>query len=146
MKAIQQAIAIAILSTLPGTILANILPATAYTLQFKKGYTTQQVYLGRTVGERETDLGFELAGYIKKLTVNDGEHVHKGQLLATLDTSRLEQQRKVLNLAWLGRLHDNTASCSRALANQMMMHRRRRQQGRDAGQLLTGRPVRQNQN
>jgi len=79
-----------------GVASANMLSAQAYPLQLQAGYTNKQVFLGRTVGERETDIGFERQGYIATLRVNDGEKVRKGQILATLDTARLKQNRKVL--------------------------------------------------
>ena len=41
---------------------------------------------------RETDLGFNDAGRIARMLVEEGDRVHKGQLLATLDANRYQAQ------------------------------------------------------
>lgn len=41
---------------------------------------------------RESDLGFNDAGRIARMLVEEGDPVHKGQLLATLDASRYQAQ------------------------------------------------------
>ena len=87
---------ILVILLVPIGVNANMLFAKAYPLELQSGYTDKQAFLGRTIGERETDIGFERSGYIAKLTVNDGQSVQQGQVLATLDTTRLEQNRKVL--------------------------------------------------
>ena len=47
-------------------------------------------FAGRVESQQTLELGFELAGSINKLTVNEGDFVTQGQLIAQLDTSLLK--------------------------------------------------------
>ncbi|QDF75944.1 MULTISPECIES: efflux RND transporter periplasmic adaptor subunit [Shewanella] len=65
------------------------------------GYDTTQVFTGSIRAGNTTAIGFELAGKIKQLAVDSGNHVKQGELLAKLDTSLLEAEKRELmaNLA-----------------------------------------------
>ena len=52
-------------------------------------YTLKRTFIGRVEAARNTDLGFELAGKISSILVDEGARVAQGQVLAYLDTDRL---------------------------------------------------------
>ncbi len=52
-------------------------------------YTLKRTFIGRVEATRNIDLGFELAGKISSILVDEGLRVAKGQVLAYLDTDRL---------------------------------------------------------
>jgi len=56
-------------------------------------YTIRREYFGRVEATRYSELGFELAGELERLGVDEGDVVAKGQLLAALDSARLEARR-----------------------------------------------------
>ena len=59
-------------------------------------YTLKRTFLGRVEAARSTDLGFELAGKILSIEVDEGDNVKQGQVLAYLDLDRLQARRKEL--------------------------------------------------
>ncbi|MCG9723191.1 efflux RND transporter periplasmic adaptor subunit [Shewanella sp. Isolate7] len=59
-------------------------------------YDTAQVFTGSIRAGNTTAIGFELAGKIKHLAVDSGNHVKQGDLLAELDTSLLEAEKREL--------------------------------------------------
>jgi membrane fusion protein (multidrug efflux system) len=89
---------------------------------------------GTVAWRRETSLGFTSAGRIAKVTVNEGDSVHAGQLLAALDlttvaasvsTARAERDRaaaeyarsaKLLEQGWVTRPRVDTARATLAAA------------------------------
>ncbi len=62
----------------------------------RDGYTVTRRYLGRIEAARRTALGFEEGGLIAEVLVGEGDLVAKGDVLARLDTDRLEDERAVL--------------------------------------------------
>ncbi len=56
-------------------------------------YHRQRYYLGKVETQRSSFLGFEVAGMIKTIYVREGEFIEEGNLLAELDTQRLEAAR-----------------------------------------------------
>jgi RND family efflux transporter MFP subunit len=52
-------------------------------------YQAQRVFAGRVVGSQRADIGFELDGKVAKVTVEDGQQVKAGDILARLDTRSL---------------------------------------------------------
>lgn len=60
------------------------------------GYTTERAYTGELVAQRSSALGFERAGTLVTLWVDDGDTVAAGQPLAQLDTRSLEAERQQL--------------------------------------------------
>jgi RND family efflux transporter MFP subunit len=59
----------------------------------QESYQTTTRYVGRIEPARQTDLAFELAGLVLKMDVDEGDTVRAGDVIATLDTQRLEAQR-----------------------------------------------------
>ena len=55
-------------------------------------YTHSQQFTGTVRAGNTTDIGFELAGKLNQLTVDSGDQVQQGQLLAKLDTRLLEAE------------------------------------------------------
>src|SRR5678809_1030219 len=48
-------------------------------------YAAKLEYSGSLASTRETKLSFKIGGIISKIYVKEGDHVSRGQLLATLD-------------------------------------------------------------
>ncbi|MBD0335674.1 MAG: efflux RND transporter periplasmic adaptor subunit [Cyanobacteria bacterium Co-bin13] len=79
------------------TAQAQALPVQTVRLTPVDRYETQRTYTGEVVARRSSDLGFEGAGTLTKLLVDDGDSVTAGQPLAHLDTRSLEaQQQQIL--------------------------------------------------
>ncbi|CAA0087969.1 Efflux pump periplasmic linker BepF [Zhongshania aliphaticivorans] len=52
-------------------------------------YEAQRLFAGRVIGSQRADIGFELAGKVAEVTVEDGQQVNAGEVLARLDTRSL---------------------------------------------------------
>lgn len=63
---------------------------TAITVQ--DSYAVGQEFIGRVEPRQDSELGFENGGTIAALLVDEGDHVKKGQILATLDTRTIKAQ------------------------------------------------------
>ncbi len=59
-------------------------------------YTAWRDYLGRVEARRRSEVGFELAGKLDQLLVDEGDAVEVGQVIARLDTERLAARRAEL--------------------------------------------------
>lgn len=68
-------------------------------LQMQTSYQQQTVAYGRVEPAQRIDSGFELAGTLQKIWVDEGQSFVEGQLLAQLDTKRLEAGMLELNAA-----------------------------------------------
>lgn len=55
-------------------------------------YPARSFYTGRVEPSRRSDLGFELGGQLHSVTVEEGALVSAGELLARLDTDRIDAQ------------------------------------------------------
>jgi RND family efflux transporter MFP subunit len=62
-------------------------------VEFESGYEAEDRFVGRVEAARASDLGFELAGTVASLGVDDGHQVEAGQVLAELDVARLNARR-----------------------------------------------------
>jgi len=58
-----------------------------------------RAFVGRVEAARSSQLGFELSGTVIGMTVEDGEHVTKDQVIAELDTARLKARKAQLEAA-----------------------------------------------
>ncbi|MEM8953235.1 MAG: efflux RND transporter periplasmic adaptor subunit [Verrucomicrobiota bacterium] len=56
-------------------------------------YDVQDRFVGRVEAARSSALGFELPGTVEMMSVDDGMRVETGDVLARLDTARLEARR-----------------------------------------------------
>jgi HlyD family secretion protein len=64
--------------------------ATAWWLRFKEnGPKNGSIFVSGNIEATEVDLSFRLAGQIKTLTIEEGDKVRQGQVVATLDTDTL---------------------------------------------------------
>ncbi|MBV7316402.1 efflux RND transporter periplasmic adaptor subunit [Shewanella sp. NIFS-20-20] len=68
-------------------------------LVLSPGFQQQQRFTGSVRAANTTLIGFELAGRIEQLTVDSGDKVKQGQVLARLDTSLLEAMERELQAA-----------------------------------------------
>ena len=62
-------------------------------VQFEDHYTIARSFLGQVEATSDASLSFELSGRLADLTVQEGQSVTKGELLARLDTALLEAER-----------------------------------------------------
>ncbi|MEM6560203.1 MAG: efflux RND transporter periplasmic adaptor subunit, partial [Planctomycetota bacterium] len=58
----------------------------------RDGYAVRRSFVGRVEAARSADVAFELSGRVMTLDADDGDTVTEGQVLATLDTARLQAQ------------------------------------------------------
>ncbi|MGD1897080.1 MAG: efflux RND transporter periplasmic adaptor subunit [Phormidesmis sp.] len=65
-------------------------------LRLVEGYSTNRVYSGELAARRSSELGFERAGTVTTLLVDEGGVVAAGEPLARLDTRDLQAQRSQL--------------------------------------------------
>jgi len=62
----------------------------------ESGYLVAREFIGRVEARRESDVGFELGGQVAEVHAEEGENVERGELVARLDTRRLEARRSEL--------------------------------------------------
>lgn len=74
----------------------RILAVTTVTVEPVTSYVSARKYTGAIVARRTSELGFELAGKVTELQVNEGDAVTAGTALAQLDTEHLETNRQKL--------------------------------------------------
>lgn len=72
------------------------LPVSVVTLEAEEAYTLGETFTGRLEPRRRTDVAFEIAGRVTDVTVEEGERVAAGAVLARLDTERLAIERRRL--------------------------------------------------
>ncbi|WP_420861329.1 efflux RND transporter periplasmic adaptor subunit [Algirhabdus cladophorae] len=75
---------------------AKTVPVSVAPITLAHEYTTQRRFLGQIEPATEALLSFELNGRLSKLLVGEGDSVAKGELVARLDTSLLDAERKRL--------------------------------------------------
>lgn len=61
-------------------------------LAVNTSYSARSFYTGRVEAGRRSDLGFELGGLLQEVTVDEGETIKAGAMLAQLDADRLDAQ------------------------------------------------------
>lgn len=72
------------------------LPVQTQVLERVSQYQVERAYTGEIVARRSSELGFELAGTLVEVLVDEGDTVTKGEPLARLDTRSLQAQRQQL--------------------------------------------------
>lgn len=65
----------------------------------ESAYLQQQLAYGRVESANLSNLGFELAGKVDQILVDEGDTIVAGQLIAKLDTQRLDASMKELDAA-----------------------------------------------
>lgn len=92
----------------------RVTPVKAATVREQPAYTITRRYTGHLQAGQRSRLGFELGGELAMLAVDEGDTVGRGDLLARLDTERLEA---ALARAQAGR---REAAASLSLAEQTL--------------------------
>lgn len=78
----------------PKTIEAiKSLPIAAVAVKPETGYVSKRAFSGRIVARRTSRIGFERAGLVTEVMVDDGARVKKGDVLARLDIRILKTRR-----------------------------------------------------
>lgn len=67
----------------------TLLPVAVTPVQMSSRYEVRRRFTGRIVPRRQSDVGFELAGLVESIAVDEGDTVTEGQVLARLDGERL---------------------------------------------------------
>ncbi|MEM7426338.1 MAG: efflux RND transporter periplasmic adaptor subunit [Pseudomonadota bacterium] len=65
-------------------------------LEFADSYTIEERFAGRLEPARETRLAFERSGLVREILFDEGDPVQEGQVVARLDTAKLEADRRTL--------------------------------------------------
>jgi len=72
---------------------ARLLPVATQEIAQSDRYRVQEFYTGRVEAKQTVNLGFESAGKIASIEVDEGDRVKKGEVIARLDTDLLEASR-----------------------------------------------------
>ena len=70
-----------------------LLPVSATRLERTLEYTRRRTYTGQLEARRASELGFERDGLLTEVRVREGDRVEAGEVLAQLDSARLDAQR-----------------------------------------------------
>lgn len=63
-------------------------------VHYQDSYQYQRYFLGSVEALQSAQLGFEITGTIQDIRVDEGDSVRKGEVLATLDTARLNAAKQ----------------------------------------------------
>ncbi|WP_034475192.1 efflux RND transporter periplasmic adaptor subunit [Aestuariibacter salexigens] len=101
-------ICLAVLMSMAGSGQANSAPVQTdlqsvevMPVSLQSQYLQQHSAVGRIESQQQAVIGFELAGTLARLLVDEGEAVEAGQLLAELDTARIQAQLQETDAAVL---------------------------------------------
>ena len=72
------------------------LPVDTLAVTLSESYETQRTYTGDIEARRTSELGFEQSGLVLRVLVEEGDRVAANQVIAELDTQRLQAQRQEL--------------------------------------------------
>ena len=75
---------------------SNAITVAAMVPTMETGYQLERRFVGRVEAMRTSAVGFEFGGLLAKLVTEEGERVSAGDVLAQLDTERLEAKRAEL--------------------------------------------------
>ena len=96
---------------------APALPVATRPLALEDGYEVTRRFLGELLPRETTELGFELAGRVTEIPVEEGARVPKGAVIARLDTALLDTEAARLE-ASRAALEADAAFAERRLARQ----------------------------
>ncbi|MCK0068674.1 efflux RND transporter periplasmic adaptor subunit [Kordiimonas laminariae] len=74
----------------------SALPIKTTTVKIEDSYVSRRTFTGRAVAGRISPLAFELGGTVSEISTDLGQQVTKGDVIARLDTSRLEASKSQL--------------------------------------------------
>jgi RND family efflux transporter MFP subunit len=78
------------------TVANPLQPVITEPVHRQDGYEVFRVFAGRVLGSQRADIGFEQAGVVQQVLVDDGQAVKAGELLAKLDRRSLNIERDQL--------------------------------------------------
>lgn len=76
---------------------SRVLKVQSVAVKISNGYKVKQSFVGRVEAARSSDLGYEFGGLVKHLAVDEGDRVNTDELIAELDTERLQARRTELS-------------------------------------------------
>jgi len=97
-------------------------PISVITVEMQDTYTRERSFTGRATAAQVSNLGFELGGTVRSVSVDDGDSVAKGQALANLDIARLTAQKNQL-LAKHDELASNLSFAERSYNRAKKTHK-----------------------
>ena len=71
--------------------------ALTHTVEIQPGYVLEREFAGEVRAGQASELGFEMAGQVIELLVDEGDEIQRGQVLARLDVDLLRSQRDELD-------------------------------------------------
>jgi multidrug efflux pump subunit AcrA (membrane-fusion protein) len=74
------------------TVMADPMSVSTLQLNQSESYDLERVYGGQLKHQRKSDMGFETAGVIGEVHVNEGDPVEMGDALVTLDQATVKAQ------------------------------------------------------
>ncbi len=80
----------------PSPEAAPAIPIRAMPLRMESGYDVTRAFIGQVEAQKTVSLSFELSGRLAEVSVEEGESVTEGQVLAVQDTSLLMAERAQL--------------------------------------------------
>ncbi|MGB3533921.1 MAG: efflux RND transporter periplasmic adaptor subunit [Microcoleaceae cyanobacterium] len=80
----------------PQQNLPTILPVETITVETVNSYSVARAYTGIVEAQRTSELSFEQSGLLRSLSVDQGQQVNQGEVMARLDTRQLQAQRQGL--------------------------------------------------
>lgn len=100
-------------------------PVSVQTARFtlQESYEVPVQFLGQVEARRDVSLSFETGGTVTDVSVDEGAQVHKGQVIATLDT-RLLEAGKAQQEATLAALQAQLDLANSTLARQAELNKR----------------------
>lgn len=87
--------------TAADTAHSSLLPVETARIRLQDSYRMQRTFTGRVEARRKSELGFESAGRLARVLVDEGDLIERGALIAELDDERLQAQREELVAARL---------------------------------------------
>ena len=72
---------------------ASTIVVAAEPIEWQDAYEMKRSYVGRVEPTRQVDAAFDLAGRLETINVDEGDAVPGGDLIASLETDRLQRQR-----------------------------------------------------
>ncbi|WP_148235191.1 efflux RND transporter periplasmic adaptor subunit [Parvularcula bermudensis] len=86
------------------------LPVAVFPVHYQETYQQRRLYSGRVLPAQRTDLAFRIGGRIDRVTVDVGDRVGRGDVLARVDTSPFLTATRALE----AQLHEAQAEATRA--------------------------------
>lgn len=83
-------------TSIPPTEAAPAVTVGSLMLSIDDGYQVSRSFVGQVEPLQQTDVAFELSGTVETVTIDEGERVSRGQILAQLDTRTLQNDKAAL--------------------------------------------------